>query len=157
MLNRKIILMMILSLTFLLSACGGGSGTGTTNTGTSGGGSSKLVVYSNSVSDGRGDWLKEQAAAAGFELEFVEASGGDIYNRLLAEKAAPQADVTFGMDESFFIKMNDDSLLREFTPSWSSDVPAEAVTGTNYFYQIVEQHVFMIYNPEFVTNPPTNW
>src|SRR5690349_18169440 len=43
-----------------------------------------LIVYSNSLSDGRGDWLTEKAGEAGFELELVEAGGGDLLNRIVS-------------------------------------------------------------------------
>ncbi|QNP94614.1 hypothetical protein IA203_03615 [Corynebacterium wankanglinii] len=52
-----------------------------------GGSEDPLVIYSNSVSDGRGEWLAEKAAEAGYEIEFVNLGGGDIQDRLVAEKA----------------------------------------------------------------------
>ena len=48
-----------------------------------------LVIYSNSVSDGRGDWLKQKASEAGFALNIVDLGGGDVMNRLSAEKNNP--------------------------------------------------------------------
>ena len=51
-----------------------------------GGSNDPLVIYSNSVSDGRGEWLSEKAAEAGFTVEFVNLGGGEIQDRLVAEK-----------------------------------------------------------------------
>lgn len=94
-----------------------------------------------------------------FFLEFVEVGGGEIYNRLLAEKAAPQADIAFGMDESFFLMLTDDELLASYEPTWASDLLEGTMTGAGYYYPLIEQHVFLMYNSEFIeeSNAPTNW
>ena len=44
------------------------------------------IVYTNSGSDGRGDWLKERAAQDGFSIEYVQLGAGDLANRLVAER-----------------------------------------------------------------------
>lgn len=48
-----------------------------------------LNIYSNSVSDGRGDWLVERAAQDGFSIQYLDAGAGDVRNRLIAEKNSP--------------------------------------------------------------------
>lgn len=40
-----------------------------------------LVVYSNSLTDGRREWLQEKAKEKGFNLEFVGGGGGEISNK----------------------------------------------------------------------------
>ena len=57
-----------------------------------------LTVYSNSVSDGRGDWLVERAAQDGFTIQYLDAGAAEVRTRLIAEKNAPIADVVFGLD-----------------------------------------------------------
>ncbi|MGO4936248.1 extracellular solute-binding protein [Fundicoccus sp. Sow4_H7] len=118
-----------------------------------------ILIYSNSLSDERQEWILEQSESEGFNLEFVAGGGGDILNRLLAEKNAPQADVTFGMDESSFMQLEDEEMLVEFEPSWVDELLPEAVIGEGYYYPLVEQRIFMIYNAEFVEGDdvPTNW
>ena len=46
-----------------------------------------LTIYTNSGSDGRGDWLVERAAQDGFTIQYIEGGAAEIQNRLLAEKA----------------------------------------------------------------------
>lgn len=118
-----------------------------------------LVIYSNSLSDERNVWLEEKATEAGFELEFVDGGGGEILNRLLAEKNAPQADITFGMDESSFMQLVDEEMLVNYAPEWESEIPADANIGEGFYHPLVEQRIFMVYNPEFVTEDqvPENW
>ncbi|EFR31783.1 extracellular solute-binding protein [Eremococcus coleocola] len=119
----------------------------------------KLVVYSNSLSDDREEWIAERAAKEGFNLEFVDGGGGEILNRLLAEKEAPQADITFGMDEASFADLAGQKMLVEFTPKWNENIPEEVNIGNGYYYPLVEQRIFLIYNPEFINGEdvPKNW
>nr|WP_279633272.1 extracellular solute-binding protein [Marinilactibacillus kalidii] len=121
--------------------------------------SESILVYSNSLADGRQEWLDEKATEAGFDMQYVEAGGGEIFNRLLAESSAPQADVTFGMDEAMFFQLNNEDLLVQYEPSWTNEIPAEANIGDQYFHPLVEQRIFMMYNPEFIEGDdiPENW
>lgn len=136
----------------LLAGCGAGAADTAAET-------NELVIYSNSLSDERNVWLEEKATEAGFSLEFVDGGGGEILNRLLAEKNAPQADITFGMDESSFMQLVDEEMLVNYVPAWESEIPAEANIGEGYYHPLVEQRIFMVYNPEFVSEDqvPGNW
>lgn len=130
--------------------------------GTDDGGSSaddSLVIYSNSVSDGRGDWLKERAAEEGYDLEIVDSGGGETFNRLIAEKNATQADITFGLDETYFSTLKEEDMLREYVPAWVDEVPEETLSGEGYYHPTVEQRIYMMYNPEFLSeeDAPSNW
>lgn len=138
---------------------------GVTNPAASPGGSAApasgdtLVVYSNSVSDGRGDWLAKEAEAAGFKLQFVDLGGGDIQNRLLAEKNNPIADVTFGLNNVFFEKLKAADVLDPYTPSWSGDVDAGLGDGS-LFWPIVREPIMLVYNEAAYpggAGAPTDW
>ncbi|MDX3264968.1 extracellular solute-binding protein [Streptomyces sp. MI02-2A] len=130
--------------------------------GQAGAGSAKsLVVYSNSVSDGRGDWLKKEAEKTGFKLQLVDLGGGDIRNRLLAEKANPIADVTFGLNNVYFENLKKDDVLDSYTPSWAGEVDAKAsdLDGKE-FWPIVREPVMLVYNKAAYTKPgqaPSDW
>lgn len=119
----------------------------------------ELLIYSNSLSDGRSEWIEEKAAEQGFSLSFVDAGGGDILNRLVAEAAAPQADIVFGLDESMFMQLADEQLLVEHIPAWVDQTPEDANIGEGMFHPLVEQRIYMTYNPEFVGEDqvPANW
>lgn len=161
----NLLISMLLVLSLVLVACGGDktptqekpADTASDSTGT--GESVKLTVYSNSLSDGRSEWLAEQAKGQGFDLEFVDAGGGDIFNRLLAEKNAPLADITFGLDESMFFSLVDSDVLVPFTPVWAAELPADSLVGDGFFHAITEQRIFMVYNEEFMdaADAPTKW
>lgn len=107
-----------------------------------------ITIYSNSLADGRKDWLTEEAKKAGFELQLVDAGGGDIYNRLVAEKNSPIADVTFGLNDVFFQKLVAENVLEEYKPSWASTVAQEAVDSSGKYYPIVKEPIMLVCNAE---------
>jgi len=154
------------SALLLLSACASGDEADTSNDTeeassdeASSGEGYEVLVYSNSLAGGRQEWIDEQATEAGFNLQFVEGGGGEIHNRLLAEANSPQADVVFGLDEAMFFELWDEDMLVQFEPEWVGEIPDDANIGDQYFHPLVEQRIFMMYNPEFVSEDeaPSNW
>lgn len=121
--------------------------------------SKRLVIYSNSTSDGRGDWLKEKAAEAGFKIDIVEGGGGDIENRLVSEKNNPIADVVFGPNTMQFEKFKENDLLEQFVPSWAGEVSEGLNDVDGYYHSIVKQAILLIYNTELYNEEtaPKDW
>lgn len=110
----------------------------------------ELLIYSNSLSNGRQEWLEEKAAEAGFKLSFVSGGSGEIYNRLLAEAENPQADVVFGMDEINWKTVTEADLIHPYEPKWAGEIDEAAITGDGFYFPTVEERITMYYNPEFV-------
>ncbi|QCO96596.1 extracellular solute-binding protein [Arthrobacter sp. 24S4-2] len=120
-----------------------------------------LIIYSNSVSDGRGDWLKKEAAAAGFKLDFVDLGGGDVMNRLTAEKNNPVADVTFGLNNVYFEKLKAQNVLEPYSPAWAGEVDGSLGDQTGkQFWPIVSEPIMLVYNKAAYATPaaaPQDW
>lgn len=118
-----------------------------------------LIVYTNSGSDGRGDWLVERAAEAGFQIEYVHLGGGDLSNRLIAEKNNQIADLVFGLNAVEYEKLKKEDLLMQYEPVWASEVNMAYGDPEGYYYPIVVQPLLLVYNPEFVTpeEVPSDW
>lgn len=139
-----------------LSAC-----SSVVNPGSSGGDgeATTLTVYSNSVSDGRGDWLKGQAKDAGFDLQIVDAGGGDVYNRILAEKDAPVGDVVFGLNDVYFNKLIDADTLEKYTPAWADKVAADTEDSTGTYFPIVKEPIMLVCDTANLSNGqmPGDW
>lgn len=132
---------------FLLSGCAPGAKAQEGN-------DDSLIVYSNSVSDGRGEWLEAKASEAGFKLDLVDLGGGDVMNRLSAEKNNPIADVTFGLNNVYFEKLKEQGVLEPFTPSWSTEVDASLGDEEGkQFWPIVREPIMMVYNEATYTSP----
>ena len=81
--------------------------------------SETLVIYSNSVSDGRGEWLTQKAKKEGFNIEMVEVGGAELADRVIAEKNNGVADMIFGIGAIDSNKIRDEGLLLKFREFYS--------------------------------------
>ena len=142
---RVVLMLMIVSL--VLVACGSGNS------------SDKLIIYSNAISEGRGDWITAEAAKEGFELELVDIGGSALVDRIIAEKNNPVADIVIGSNQMGFEKMKAADALEEFKPSWADLVPEgfNDVDGKYYSYEQIA--ILMIYNQSKVSaeDAPKSW
>ncbi|MCL2221977.1 MAG: hypothetical protein FWB92_06535, partial [Oscillospiraceae bacterium] len=83
-----------------------------------------IVLYSNALSDGRGDWIAERALEdLGIEVLQVDGGGVDIANRLVAERDNPQADVLFGFNPMLWWQLEHNDILVAHIPPWAGEVP----------------------------------
>lgn len=121
-------------------------------------GADRLVVYSNAASDGRGDWMIANAKEAGFDVTVVDLGGGDLKNRLIAERARPQADVVFGLNDAFFYQLIDEEVLQPYEPSWANDVD-KAFGDREYFWPMYRFPILLVCSTAVWTEEtaPTDW
>ncbi|WP_114560773.1 extracellular solute-binding protein [Desertihabitans aurantiacus] len=138
-----------------LTACGGGAAAPEGEGAPADGG--PLVVYTNSNSDGRGEWVTEQAAEAGFDIEIVGLGGADLTNRIIAEVNNPVGDVVYGLNTMYFEQLKAEQAITAHEPTWSGEVPQEAgdpVDGA--YWPLVDQAIVMAYDSARVTDVPTD-
>jgi iron(III) transport system substrate-binding protein len=123
--------------------------------------SGPLVVYTNSNSEGRGEWLQAKAKDAGFDIKIVGAGGGDLANKLSAEKNNPVADVVYGLNNVYFEQLKAQDILAPYTPSWAGDVDAKYgdQSQDKAYWPLVQQAIVLSYNAGKVTKEqaPTDW
>lgn len=118
-----------------------------------------LVIYTNSGSDGRAEWLTEKAAAKGFAVTVVALPAGELANRVVAEKNNQIADLVYGLNAMEYEKLIKNNLLLKFKPEWAKDVDMTLGSKDGYYYPIVVQPLLLIYNQQSF-NPqtvPTDW
>ena len=135
-----------------LAACGGG-GEGESS---KGGGDGKLIVYTNSGSDGRDVWLEERAAEDGFDIEVVQIAAGDLANRIVSEKNNVQADLVFGLNNVEYEKLKAEDTMEKWEPEWKDEVDLSLGDPDGYYYPIVIQPLVNIMN-ENLENPPQDY
>lgn len=118
-----------------------------------------LIVYSNGTSDGRGDWIKKKAAEYGFEIEFVEAGGGEIKSRLIAEKNAPICDAIYGLQASYFEELKSEDILVQYVPAWVNEIDEALRDPDGYYYCVDKQAILLVYDKNQVSeeDAPTQW
>ena len=121
--------------------------------------SQQLVVYSNSVSEGRGDWLKEKAAEAGFNLAIVDLGGSALTERLIAEKNNPMCDVFFGLNGISYVRLTRHDLMIPYVPSWASKVDTSLGSPDGLYHPIVLQPLVLIYSTDVYdsASAPKDW
>lgn len=121
--------------------------------------SKQLVIYSNSVSEGRGDWLKAKAKEAGFNLAIVDMGGGAVTERLVAEKNNPMCDVVFGLNAISYVRLAKNDIMIPYTPSWASAVDKSLASPAGLYYPIVLQPILMVYNTDVYgkDKAPKDW
>lgn len=118
--------------------------------------SQKLIIYTNSGSNGRDEWLKQKAAENGYNIEVVQIQGGDLANRIIAEKNNPQADLVFGLNAIEYEKLKAEHVIDKWKPSWAGDVDASLGDKDGYYYPLVIQPLVNIMNAD-LANPPKDY
>ncbi|MDO5696701.1 MAG: extracellular solute-binding protein [Dermatophilus congolensis] len=158
--RRSLIAAAALTSTALLAACGGGSpSTGASGDAAASGAAGQLVVYTNSGSDGRDAWLTDKAKAAGFDIQVVQAGGGDTKNKLINEVNNPVADVAYGLNNFYFEQVVKAGAIEPYNPSWADKVDLEMgdATGAGNYWPIVQQGIVLVYNPAGKAGVPNDW
>jgi iron(III) transport system substrate-binding protein len=159
-LKRLVTIGLAAVMTLSLAACGAEK-TGKT-TETSGGTavkldkSQKLVIYTNSGGNGKDVWLKDEAKKAGYNIEVVQIPGGDLGNRIIAEKNNPQADLLFGLNGMEYEKLKKESVLDKWKPSWAGEVDSSLGDKEGFYYPIVIQPLVNMMNAD-LQNPPKDY
>jgi len=120
-------------------------------------GNQQLVIYSNSASDGRAEWITEKAKENGFDIAVVSIPGGELTNRLIAEKNNSLADLVFGLSSLDYEKLKKENLLKKYRPNWADDFDTTVMgDAEGYYYPIVVQPLVLIYNTD-INDPPSDY
>ena len=160
---KKFVLILLLALiipAFLMG--GGGVNRGSSSQGTPGlvqGTGVRINVYSNSFTDGRDEWLVERAARDGFRVQTVSAGAADTQNRLIAERNAPVADVTFGLNAIIWETLVAQGVLTPYVPVWANEVSPGLNDPKGYYHAIVKQAILLVYdrNQMSPNDAPRDW
>lgn len=177
--KKKIAILLVLIMLFSLTACGNNSSTTPTTTPkqnnetkesqTQGnetnqekdtlGTGAMITIYTNSGSDGRGEWLTERAAQDGFKVQFIDAGAAEVQNRLLAEKNAPIADVVYGLNSIIWESLKTEDILIPYIPVWASEVSEGLNDPEGYYHAIVKQAILLVHDKKQVSDAeaPSDW
>lgn len=119
-----------------------------------------FVLYTNSGSGSRGEWWIEKAKEAGFtNLTLVNAGADDIKNKIINEKANPQADVASGMNAMGWAELKQKECLEKFKPGWADDVYDGMSDKDGYYYGIGIEAILLVYDANKWTKEeaPKDW
>ena len=126
------------------------------NTGQQAPSGSTVVVYTNSGSEGRSEWLTEKAAAAGFSIQVVAMGASKLTERIIAEKNNPLCDVTFGLNNIEYEKLKAQDILQKWQPDWLDGVDQDLVDKDGFYYPISTTPLVLIGKDDF-DDMPGDW
>jgi iron(III) transport system substrate-binding protein len=120
------ILASIMTGTLFMQACGANGGEAPVAGGAPAPAVTETVVlYSNAVSDGRGEWIQERAMAdLNIDVQLVDLGGVALQNRLIAERYNPMGDVIFGLNPMLWYAMEHYDIIVPHFPPWRGEIPS---------------------------------
>ncbi len=120
----------------------------------------QLVVYSPQADADRGPWMVERAKQdLGIDVQFLAATGGELSERLRAEKSNPQADVVLGLVQTAMYQLKDEGILAPYIPTWTEGLPEVYKEKEGYFHSFWQTPIVLAYNSDFFTEEtaPKGW
>lgn len=118
-----------------------------------------LMIYSP---QGESDitWIQKEAEKdLDFEIQILRLGGGELTDRVLAEKNNPQADVIFGLVPLAMNQLKNEDLLTPYIPSWNDDISAAFKDSQHYFHSFWQTPIVLAYNADILTSQqaPKSW
>lgn len=105
-------------------------------------------------------WVQEQAAAAGHEVAFIAGGGGELFDRIMAERNNPQADVALGFVDTAMATLKSEGLLQAYKPVWGPALPeAFRDDADKMVYKFWQTPIVIAYNADKLAADaaPTGW
>ncbi|MCL2376326.1 MAG: extracellular solute-binding protein [Defluviitaleaceae bacterium] len=118
-----------------------------------------IIIYSNSFTDERLEWLTSRAAEDNFSIQGVTAGGADTHARLLAERHNPIADVVFGLNAFFWESLIENEAIIPYIPAWAGEITPGLSHPHGYYHALVIQAILLAYdlNQMSPEEAPTDW
>lgn len=117
-----------------------------------------ITIYS-AQNDERSAWITEQAKTAGHDVKLLTGGGGELFDRLLAEKNNPQADVVLGMVDTSMALLKKDGLFQAYSPSWAKDLSAQYKDAEGMVHKFWQTPIVVAYYPDRLADAaaPRSW
>ncbi|AGS25402.1 extracellular solute-binding protein [Rhizobium etli] len=117
-----------------------------------------LTIYSPQGGE-RAAWIAEQAKAAGHDIKLLNAGGGELFDRLLAERNNPQADVVLGMVDTSMALLKKEGFFQSYSPPWAKDLPARYKDAEDMVHKFWQTPIVLAYYPDRMADAeaPKSW
>lgn len=120
-----------------------------------------VTVYSaDGLKDGKPNWFgtmfKDFTKQTGITVRYVEGGSGVVVNRVLAERANPQADVLVTLPPFMQVAASK-SVLAPFRPAAIGTIPAATRSAHDLWYPLVNNYSCWIYNTKELSAPPASY
>jgi iron(III) transport system substrate-binding protein len=93
------------------------------------------------------------------DVRWLDMGSQEVYDRVRAEAANPQADVWFGGPATVFARGAADGLLEAHRPPWADAVPAECRAPGDLYFCAYRTGAVLVFNDEVVkaADAPADW
>ncbi len=121
---------------------------------------SKTVLIYSPQSETDLSWIREAAEKElDFKIDIMYMSGGELADRLIAERKRPQADVVFGIVPLSMYQLKSEDLLLPYTPTWTKGLDAAFQDNDHYFHSFWQTPIVLAYNPKYLSaaDAPKSW
>ena len=117
-----------------------------------------ITIYSPQGGD-RAEWIAAEAAAAGHEVDILNAGGGELFDRLMAEKNNPQADVVFGLVDTSMELLKAEGMFAAYTPAWAEGLPEIYADPDGMVWKFWQTPIVLGYNADRMSaeDAPAGW
>ncbi|WP_299727098.1 extracellular solute-binding protein [uncultured Tateyamaria sp.] len=117
-----------------------------------------LTIYSPQGEDNVA-WIEAQAEAAGHDVDFLRAGGGELFSRLEAEKNNPQADVVLGLNDIAMARLKAQGMFQAHVPTWADGLPASYSDADGVVHKFWQTPIVIAYNPDRIAADaaPSGW
>lgn len=162
----RMLMVILVGVTLVCSACNKGGvedekkGSEGEKAGKDLSGENSIMVYSPQGDEERGKWIIDRAKKdLGIDLKFLCAGGGELADRLAAEKGNPQADVVMGLVQSAMYSLKDEEILEPYVPAWAKGLDPVYKDKDGYFCSFWQTPIVLAYNSDDIsdTDAPTSW
>lgn len=117
-----------------------------------------ITIYSPQGGE-RAEWIAAQAKTAGHEVAILNAGGGELFDRLLAEKNNPQADVVFGLVDTSMALLKAEGMFDAYTPTWIDALPDQYKDKDGQVFKFWQTPIVVAYNADKLSEveAPKSW
>jgi len=100
-----------------------------------------------------------EAKNPGIDVRWLDMGSQEVYDRLRAEKANPQADVWYGGPAAIFARGERDGLLEPYRPSWAAAIPEESRNPRDLYFGLYRTPAMIVFNSAAVpaAEAPREW
>lgn len=93
------------------------------------------------------------------DVRWLDMGSQEVYDRLRAEKANPQADVWYGGPAAIFSRGEKDGLLQPYRPSWAAAIPEESRNPWDLYFGLYRTPAMIVFNSAAVpeADAPREW
>ena len=93
------------------------------------------------------------------DVQWIDLGSQEVFDRIAAEAANPQASVWWGAPQTLFMQAAEEGLLQPFEPSWAGAVPASARDAEGRWWGTYLTPEGLLYNTEAVPadSVPSDW